>query len=93
MQERLNLLEIIERDLLSDDPLAHAYAIRACCIKGISSPVVIDELKKLKHTNEISMLQNIANSATAALDILGVEKYTGSNSNIIEIIETCYYSK
>ena len=39
------------------------------------------------------MMNKISDCATAALDILGVEKYTGEEKNILYIIETVFYSK
>lgn len=86
-------LEMIEKDLQSDNATDCIYAIRACCIQHISSSFIIEKLKALKNSNEVAMMCKIADSATAALDILGVEKYEGDKPNILEIIKTCYYSK
>lgn len=88
-----NSLTMIEKDLLSDDPTDCIYAIRACCIQHISSNEIISKLKALKNDNRIAMMNKISDSAIAALDILGIEKYTGNNSAITEMIKTVYYSK
>lgn len=86
-------LERIEHDLYSDDANDCIYAIRACCIKRISSESIIKRLKDLKECSAFAMMNKISDCATAALDILGVEKYTGEEKNILYIIETVFYSK
>lgn len=84
-------LTMIEKDLQSDNAADCAYAIRACCIQHISNDKIIAILKTLKSDNRIAMMNKISDSAMAALDILGIEKYTGDNPAIIEIIKTVYY--
>ena len=88
-----NSLMMIKNDLKSDNATDCIYAIRACCIQHISDNEIITRLKKMKNDDRIAMMNKVSESAIAALDILGVEKYTGNNPAIIEIMKTNYYSK
>ncbi|MBQ8967467.1 hypothetical protein [Ruminococcus sp.] len=92
MQKYSKTIAMIENDLLSKDTVAQAYAIRACCISGYSSPKIISALKLLTKSNEKSMWQNISDMAIAALHLIGAEKYSGNNSAIKELIKTKDFS-
>ena len=93
MPKNLRVIKMVENDLHSQDSIAQAYAMRACCMFELSSPKIIEGLKKLKQSTEVAMWQKISEVATATLDIIGVEKYNGDNPAIIEIIRTKDYSE
>lgn len=84
---------MLKNDLQSDNATDCIYAIRACCIQHILDNEIIDELRKLKYDNRIAMMKKVSECAIAALDILGIEKYTGYNLSIIEIIKTNFYKE
>lgn len=92
MSRKTNFITMIENDLNSSNSIAHAYAIRACCINGFSTPSIISALKKLQVSSEKAMWQNISKAATAALHLIGAELYNGDDPTILEIIKTKYYS-
>ena len=50
-------------------------------------------MKELKKDKRVAMMNKVSDFATAALDILGIEKYNGNNVIIIEMIETIIYNK
>lgn len=85
-------LNRIKNDLKSANMEDCMYAIRACCVKVLNDDEIINQLKELKNNHSIAMMNKISDCAIAALDIMGVEKYSGSNKKIIEIIKTKYYS-
>lgn len=92
MPDYTRFMEKVEQDLNSESDVAQAYAIRACCVKGFSSPTIISALKRLKNSSTRAMWQNISDAATAALHLIGAERYSGNNPAIIEIIRTKDYS-
>ena len=92
MPDYTKFMEKVEHDLNSDSAIAQAYAIRACCAKGFSSPAIISALKRLKTSSKRAMWQNIADAATAALHLIGAERYNGDSPVIIEMIRTKDYS-
>ena len=67
------------------------YAMRKCVIDGISDERIISDLKELKNNGSIKIVK-ISYLAIAALDILGAEKYTGTDELIRELIQTKFYS-
>lgn len=83
----------VEKDLFSSDANDCIYAIRACCIRKISTDTIISRLKELTKCSAYAMMNKISDCATAALDIIGAEKYSGDNPNILNIIATSFYSK
>lgn len=85
-------MERIEHDLNSNDANDCIYAIRACCIKKITSEAIVSRLRVLKESSAYAMMNKVSDCATAALDILGSEKYTGNEPNILYLIETDFYS-
>lgn len=90
MQE---ILKIIEKGLQSENMEDCAYAIRACYIHHISDKKIISLLEKLKSNNRVVMMHKISDMAIATLDLLKVEKYSGDNPTIIEIINTSFYNE
>lgn len=86
-------LSIIENDLQSDNPCDCVYAIRTCCIQNVFNDNIIKIMKELKKDKRVAMMNKVSDFATAALDILGIEKYNGNNVIIIEMIETIIYNK
>lgn len=90
---KTNKLVKIEHDLSSDDPKDCLYALRFCCIEKITNENIVKKIKDLKNNDKCTMYYRLSYSAIAALDILGIEKYTGDNVTIKEIINTVFYSK
>ena len=77
--------------LEGEDIIAAQYAIRDCVIYDISDERIISSLKKLKDDGAIKIVK-ISSLAIAALDILGAEKYNGTDKLIDELIKTKFYT-
>lgn len=62
--------------------------IVSCVKSGNTSPEIIGKLKELKEDNSQIAGHKIADFSIAALDILGIEKYTGKDTGIIGLINS-----
>ena len=83
----------IYHDLQSDDPLACMYAIKYCALNMINDINIIKAIVELKKSSLVEWNScKVSDCAIAALHIMGVETYTGSNSQIMEMISTQFYS-
>ena len=83
----------IYNDLKSDDPLACMYALKYCALSKIDDINIIKAIVKLKSSTLVEWNScKVSDCAIAALHIMGVETYTGSNSQIMEMISTQFYS-
>ena len=77
----------VERALRSDESLPCLFGIFSCVKNHIVTPAVSDLLRKLKERRVHEFCMYIDECAMAALDVLGVEKYTGDNRNVLKLIE------
>ena len=84
-------LEEIYDALEGDEITPVQYAIRKCVVDGISDERIISDLKELKNNGAIKFVK-MSTLAIAALDILGAEKYTGTDELIREFIQTKFFS-
>ena len=80
-------------DLQSDDPLACLYAIKYCALNMINDINIIKAIVELKKSSLVEWNScKVSDCAIAALHIMGVETYTGSDSQITEMINTRFYT-
>ena len=83
----------ILNNLHSDDGLNIMYTIRYCVLESISDESVIEAIKQLKDSTLVEWHTcSIADCAVAALDLLGIETYTGDKLQIIDMISTKFFS-
>ena len=84
-------LNEIYNALEGDEITPAQFAIRKCVVDGISDERIISDLKELKNNGAIKFVK-MSTLAIAALDILGAEKYTGTDELIREFIQTKFFS-
>lgn len=90
MQKNIN--DDIIRRLSSNTPMKCLLAIRECVDNEIKDKDVIEKIKKLVKSELIEWnTQKVSDCAIAALDMLGVSKYSGDNMAIHDLIETNFY--
>ena len=83
----------ILNSLHGDDGLNIMYTIRYCVLESISDESVIKALKQLKCSTLVEWHTcSIADCAAAALDLLGIETYTGDKPQIVDMISTKFFS-
>lgn len=82
----------IHKDLQGNDSLLVMYAIRHCVFNKINDKVTVLLLQELKNSNLTEWNYKISGCAIAALHLLGVEKYVGSDVQINELINTGFFS-
>lgn len=82
----------LENKLLDDltcDGYGFLYrAIITCAVLKPKSPDIISALKKLKDDQHLIIGHPLSEYVNAALDVIGVEKYTGNDSFMKELITT-----
>lgn len=79
--------------LKSDGAIYRCQGILECLKGNIQDKSVLDLVSKLKNDNVVILGRKISSYAIAALDILGVEKYSGEDVEIVEFIpelRECY---
>lgn len=83
-------LKEIYNALEGEDITSCQYAIRYCVVNGVSDERIISDLKKLKNDESIKIVK-MSCLADAALDILGAEKYKGTDELTEELINTKFF--
>ena len=84
----------ILNDLKRDNALVIIYAIRYCALENIKDDAIIAELKKLKSSELVECHScRVANCAAAALDLLGIEPYTGDDGQTLDFISTRFFEE
>ena len=81
-------LETISEGIYSTSNLGRVLAIGACVKNNVTDPYIIDGIKDLKKVDEFEFCINVGCMATAALDVLHIEKYTGNDRRILDLIES-----
>lgn len=81
-------IEIITESISSDNTLGIVLAIGALVKNNIRDPKTDSALKKLKNDHRYEFCAKISDLSLAALDILGIENYTGNQRQIIELINS-----
>ena len=84
-------LKEIYNALEGEDITSCQYAIRYCVVNGVSDERIISDLKKLKNDGSIKIVK-MSCLAAAALDILGAEKYKGTDGLTEELINTKFFT-
>ena len=72
--------------LTSDGALFRCQGILECLQSGDKDPHIIDALKNLIGDSVVIMGRKISSYAAAALDILDVETYNGTDEEVIDLI-------
>ena len=80
-------IPLILDNLNSNNNLGIVLAIGALIKNNIRTEDTDNALKKQKENENFEFCMNISELAYAALDILGIETYTGNNKNILSIID------
>lgn len=78
----------IERCISSDNNLGVVFAIVSMVKHKVKSDFACEKLKELKYKNEFEFCADISSYAYAALDLLGVEKYSGNNKAVLQLIKS-----
>ena len=79
---------VILENLTSDNSLGNVLAIGALVKNKIRTPETDNALKQLKGKDVFEFCTNVSHLAYAALDVLAIEKYTGNDKMIHDIIES-----
>ncbi len=88
LKDEYNDVSFIEYALLSDKPLRCMYAICSCVINNFKTSRIVEILKKLKNSDLIEWNScKISNCALAALHLLNIEPYTGSDEQVEDLID------
>lgn len=83
----------IEKMLSGNDSLYCILAIKYCVINAITDDKIISIIKKLKKSDMIEWNSaKVSDSAIAALHLLDIEKYTGNRPQILDLINTIFYT-
>lgn len=80
-------IKLILSKLKHDGAIYRMQGIAAVIQYRITEPEIVAELQTLKQDNVIMLGRPLRYMAIAALDIIGAEKYTGDDKEIIELIE------
>lgn len=85
--------ENICNDLKGSDSLACLYALRYCAINQLDSNEVISLIRELQSSELIEWGScKVSDCAIAALHLLNVQKYSGDDPQIIDLISTRFYT-
>lgn len=83
----------IKDDLQGENSLACMYAIRSCVINSIHDEEVIQIIESLKDSVLVEWNTcKISDCAIAALDLMGIESYSGSCVQIKDLISTKFFT-
>lgn len=86
-------IEDICNDLESNDSLVCMYAVRYCALNHVLNDKVLSAMQKLKESKLVEWNTcKICDCAIVALHLLGVEHYFGNNQQILEMINTKFYT-
>lgn len=77
----------ILRLLKHDGAAFRTQGITLCIEKKETTPLIAKALMELKEDKVIILGRPVANYAHAALDILSIERYKGSDSDVLDLIE------
>ena len=92
-EKALKSIHEIHNDLLGNDSLSCMFAVRYCVLNMIVDKETIDILIKLKRSPLIEWNScKISNCALAALQLLEIEPYNGEDEQVLELIETVFYT-
>ena len=79
-------IEFIHRYLSEDNTLGNILAIKGAVKNRLTDNKTATLLKKLANKDEWEFSANVSYNALAALDILGIKKYTGDNTTVLDMI-------
>lgn len=80
-------IQLITHNLNSDNNLGIVLAIGAVVKNHINTSDISQKLHELKHNNGQEFCMSISDLAYAALDLLDIEKYSGNDKQILELIK------
>ena len=79
-------VKTIEENIVSQNNLGIVLAISAVIKNKLHTPTIEEALRELVKKNEFEFCINISSLAYAALDILSIEKYTGNDKQVFDIL-------
>lgn len=83
----------IEHGLNSENKCLRLDGLLWAAYFGITESSIINRIKELKNDDEYAMGFKVSDYAIAALDTLGVEKYSGNDERISDLIKNFLPSK
>lgn len=86
-------IEIIKSCLFSESKYVRMDALRWAAYHHLSDSDIIERIRELKKDDSILSGYTVSNFATAALEKMGIEKYTGSDTDQKAITEFFVPSK
>ncbi len=72
--------------LTNDGAIYRCQGIIDCLKKHITDQQVVEAIGRLKNDNVVILGRRVSSYALAALDIIGVEKYSGNDDEVRELI-------